>query len=141
MTAPQGPPPGPGDGPPGYGPPGAPSYGAPSYGPPGYGPPGYGPPGGHPYGWAPVEHPQGTIVLVLGIVGIVMCQVVGPVAWVMGNRALAEIDAEPGRWSNRGNVAAGRICGIVATVLLALYVAFFGLYAVIAIGVLAGSST
>ncbi|WCO66190.1 DUF4190 domain-containing protein [Iamia majanohamensis] len=129
MAAPQGPPPG-------YGGPPAP-HGAPGYGPG----PAYGAPYGYPYGPPTVEHPQGTIVLVLGILGIVMCQVLGPVAWVMGNRALQEIDASPGSWSNRGNVQAGRICGIVATVILGLWVAFFGLYAVVAIGVLAGSST
>jgi hypothetical protein len=33
----------------------------------------------------------------------VVCGVLGPFAWVMGNRALAEIDAEPpGAFSNRG---------------------------------------
>ena len=113
-------------------------YGAPGPGPgPAYGAPGY----GYPYGPPTVEHPQGTIVLVLGILGIVLCQVLGPIAWVMGNRALQEIDASPGSWSNRGNVQAGRICGIVATALLGVYVLLFGLYAVVLIGALAGTST
>lgn len=95
-----------------------------TYEPPPYppGPPGPpGPPYG--YGYPPpaygVEHPQGTTVLVLGILSLVVCGILGPFAWSMGNRALREIDAAPaGYFRNRGNVTAGRICGIIATVLL-----------------------
>lgn len=85
-----------------------------SYPPYGQGPPyGYPPPG---YG---VEHPQGTTVLVLGILSLVVCSILGPFAWSMGTRALREIDAAPpGYFRNRGNVAAGRICGMIATILL-----------------------
>jgi hypothetical protein len=45
-----------------------------------------------------------------------------PVAWVMGNGAIAEIDRDPAAYTNRGVVQAGRICGIVATAILALTV-------------------
>lgn len=89
-----------------------------------YQPPSYPPYGPDPqYGYPPpaygVEHPQGTTVLVLGILSLVVCGVLGPFAWSMGNRALREIDAAPpGYFRNRGNVSAGRICGIVATILL-----------------------
>lgn len=38
----------------------------------------------------------------------------------MGNNALAEIDRAPGQYTNRGMVDAGRICGIIATILLLL---------------------
>jgi uncharacterized membrane protein YjgN (DUF898 family) len=81
-----------------------------------------------------VEHPQGTTVLVLGILSLVVCGILGPFAWSMGSRALAEIDAAPpGSYRNRGNVAAGRICGIIATVLLIvavlIIVLFFGVVA------------
>lgn len=81
---------------------------------------GHGGPAGPPAGWpgyAP-EHPQGTTVLVLGILSLVVCQILGPFAWVMGNRALQEIDAAGGGAANRGQVVAGRICGIIGTVLL-----------------------
>jgi hypothetical protein len=67
-------------------------------------------------------------VLILGILGIVACQLLAPFAWVIGNRALAEIDANPSAYSNRGLVVAGRICGIVGSVLFGLYVAFFFVY-------------
>lgn len=57
----------------------------------------------------------------LGIIGLVCCGLVGPVAWIMGNNAIKEIDAAaPGVYSNRGTVNAGRILGIIATVLLVL---------------------
>lgn len=74
-----------------------------------------------PYGWGtpPREHPNGTTVLVLGILSLVVCGILGPFAWVMGNNARREMDAQPGvNWSNRGNINAGRICGIVGTCFL-----------------------
>jgi hypothetical protein len=70
------------------------------------------------------EHPQGTTILILGICGLVACQLLGPVAWVMGNNAIREIDANPYAYSNRSSVQAGRICGIIATVLTVLWVLF-----------------
>jgi hypothetical protein len=95
-------------------------------------PPGSGPPPGHPSdrpyqppyqqpyqspygGYAAREHPQGTTILVLGILSLVVCGLIGPFAWVMGNNAIAEIDANPSAYTNRGTVQAGRICGIVAS--------------------------
>ena len=88
---------------------------------PGLGPPPTGAPVSYPPSYAgQIDHPQGTTILVLGILGLVVCGVLGPVAWIMGNNTLAEIDADPGRYGNRGNVVAGRICGIIATAFLAL---------------------
>jgi hypothetical protein len=58
---------------------------------------------------------------VLGILGLVLCQLTGPFAWVMGNNALAEIDANPMAYTNRSTVQAGRICGIIATCILIMY--------------------
>ena len=84
--------------------------------PPSPGPYGY--QGQAPYGGMPVDHPQGTTVLVLGILSLVICGLLGPVAWVMGSNALQEIDRNPLAYANRGSVVAGKICGIVATVLL-----------------------
>jgi Domain of unknown function (DUF4190) len=104
---------------------------------PPYDHPGQQPFGGPPYGGAPyggvMEHPQGTIVLVLGILSLVLCQLLGPVAWVMGNNAMAEIDRNPMGYSNRGSVQAGRICGIIATALLILSIVVLVL-ALVAVG-------
>jgi len=71
------------------------------------------------------EHPNGSIILVFGILGIVVCGLLGPVAWVMGSRALSEMNRQPATmWTNRGQVRAGQICGIISTCLLALGVIF-----------------
>jgi uncharacterized membrane protein YjgN (DUF898 family) len=92
-------------------PPGQPPYG--NYPPNPYGPP-------PPYGFATPEHPQATTVLILGILGLVLCQVISPFAWVMGNRVVAEIDASNGQLGGRGQANAGRICGMIGTLLVGL---------------------
>ena len=61
----------------------------------------------------------------LGILSLVVCGILGPFAWSMGNKAIREIDANPGRYGNRGTVQAGRICGIVSSVILILSVLAF----------------
>ena len=70
-----------------------------------------------PYGY-PREHPKGTTVLVLGICSLVVCGLLGPFAWSMGSSTLEEIDENPMAYTNRSTVQVGRICGIIATVLL-----------------------
>lgn len=133
---PPSPPPGPAPGaaPPGYPPPG--------YPPSGYPPPGYGAPGAA-YGYIGVrEHPQGTTILVLGILGVVACQILGPVAWSMGQKALREIDAAPpNSYSNRGNVQAGRILGIVGTALLGLWALYLLFVLVVVLGAFGASAS
>lgn len=71
------------------------------------------------------EQSQATTILVLGILGIIICGILAPFAWVMGNNELAAIDAGRRPPENRGTANAGRILGIVGTVLLALAVIFF----------------
>lgn len=66
------------------------------------------------------EASQATTVLVLGIIGLVLCQILGPFAWVMGNKELEAIDAGRRAPENRGTANAGRILGIISTVLLAI---------------------
>ena len=118
----------PGYGQPGYGqqPYGQPGYGQPGYGQQPYGQPGYGGPPGA-YGQPLPTHPSATTAMVLGLVGlagIVLCGgltlVLSPFAWVMGGRAVKEIDAQPGRYAGRDQAQGGRIMGIVGTVLLVL---------------------
>jgi uncharacterized membrane protein YjgN (DUF898 family) len=92
-------------------------------------------------GYAPVDHPQATTVLVLGIVSMVVCGVAGPFAWIMGNRVVREIDASGGRWGGRSTANIGRILGIVASVFLGLLVVFFVGVAIFVIAVGATAST
>lgn len=85
----------------------------------------------------PIDHPKGVTILVLGILSLVCCSPLGIVAWVMGNKALAEIDQNPGGYSNRQTVQIGRILGIIGVVLLVLsllWILFFGGLAVISGG-------
>ncbi len=89
---------------------------------PNYGPSYYGPP--------PQTHPNGTTILVLGILSLVICQLLGPFAWNMGTKALREIDNSGYVYENRGMVQAGRICGIVSTCIM---LGIIGLYAVVAL--------
>lgn len=68
---------------------------------------------------------NGTLILVLGILSLIPClNILGPVAWIMGNNAMATADP-----AVQGQVNAGRICGIIGTVFLILgviYYIFFG---------------
>jgi uncharacterized membrane protein YjgN (DUF898 family) len=78
-----------------------------------------------PYGQPTQDHPSATTILVLGILSLVVCGVLGPFAWSMGNKALREIDASQGTGvvlGGRSSVNAGRICGMIATALLVLAV-------------------
>lgn len=75
---------------------------------------------GYPFPVEPPEHPQAVTVLVLGIVGLTVVPFVAPFAWYIGNQALREIDADPGRYGRRDWVNVGRILGIVGTVVLGL---------------------
>ncbi|WP_299444612.1 DUF4190 domain-containing protein [uncultured Phycicoccus sp.] len=91
-------------------------------------------------GGGAVDHPKGITILVLGILSLVCCSPLGIVALIMGNNALKEIDAQPGRYSNRQIVQIGRILGIVGIVFLVLsllWILFFGGLAVLS----GGSST
>ncbi len=116
---------------PGYGPPPAtPGYGAPASG---YGVSGYG------QQVMPREHPQGTTILVLGILGLVVCGLLGPVALIMGNGAIKEIDRNPAMYTNRGAVQAGRIMGGIVTALMVLGIVAF--IALMILGVATSSST
>lgn len=82
----------------------------------------------------PQDHPQATLAMILGILSLVMCGLLGPFAWVIGGRAVKEIDASGGRIQGRGQAQAGRILGIIATALLALGLLALVAFVVFAIG-------
>jgi ABC-type Fe3+ transport system permease subunit len=60
--------------------------------------------------------------LVLGILGVVLCPLCGPVAWVLGRKAEQEVDASGGRIGGRGLGTAGKILGIVGTLFIVLLI-------------------
>ena len=84
------------------------------------------------------EDSQATTILVLGILSLVVCQILGPIAWVMGNNELAGIDAGRRPPQNRGTAQAGRILGIIATVLMIIGVVF--LFVVLFIALVASTT-
>jgi hypothetical protein len=108
----------------------------PSYGTPAYGTPSYGAYDPNQAAYTALEG-RSTTVLVLGILGLVLCQILGPIAWVMGNKVRDEAVAM-GRLEP-GNNKAGRICGIIGTCLIGLVVVGFVL--LIVIGAVAGGTS
>ncbi|MGH8926066.1 MAG: DUF4190 domain-containing protein [Acidimicrobiia bacterium] len=73
----------------------------------------------------PQESSQAVTVLVLGILSLVVCGILGPIAWKLGNDELAAVAAGRRPGENLGMAQAGRICGIVGTCLLGLGLLFF----------------
>ncbi|MFQ5350198.1 MAG: DUF4190 domain-containing protein [Thermoanaerobaculia bacterium] len=62
-----------------------------------------------------------TLILVFGILGIVCCPILAPVAWFMANQELKGIAQGHIQASNEGTAKAGMILGIIGTVFLALW--------------------
>lgn len=63
---------------------------------------------------------RGPIIMILGILGIVLGGIgliLGPIAWIMGRNDLREMDAGRMDSSGRANTNAGRICGMIATLI------------------------
>jgi len=65
---------------------------------------------------------RGTLILVLGILSLVICGFLGIPAWIMGKNDLAEMQAGQLDPSGQSLTNAGRICGIIGTILLILQV-------------------
>lgn len=61
---------------------------------------------------------RGVLILILGILGLVVFQPLGIVAWILGNTDLKEMRAGRMDPEGEGMTNAGRICGIIATVLM-----------------------
>jgi len=63
-------------------------------------------------------YPRGTMILILGILSFFVCGIIlGVVAFVMGSNAIKEIDRNPGMYTNRSTVNAGRVCGAIGAAL------------------------
>ncbi len=70
---------------------------------------------------------RGTLILVLGILSLVVCSPLGIAAWIMGAGDLKEMDAGTMDPGGRGSTQAGKICGIIGTILLIVGVIIFGI--------------
>ena len=88
-------------------------------------PPAFPPGAGGAYGAAAGLKPnRATLVLALGIVGLLCCGPLGIVAYIFGKNDLAEMDAGMMDPSGRGTTNVGRILGIVAIVFLVIQVVY-----------------
>jgi predicted Zn finger-like uncharacterized protein len=87
------------------------------------------------------EPHRGTMILVLGLLGLLLgIPILCPIAWVLGNADLKSM--EEGRMDpeGRGLTNAGRICGMIGTILMIIGIIFsciavvfiFGLFTVAA---------
>jgi len=80
----------------------------------------------------PLKPHRGGIILALGILGIVVCFILGIIAWVMGKNDLNEMDAGIMDPSGRGLTQAGKICGMVSVILQIIVLLIWLLVAAIA---------
>ena len=82
---------------------------------------------------------RGTMILVLGICGIVLCFVCGIVAFILGGKDLKEMDAGTMDPTGRGMTKAGRICGLIGAILGILVIGINLLLLVVGVGAAAVS--
>ena len=63
---------------------------------------------------------RGTLILVFGILGLVVCFPFGIIAWIMGSTDLKAMDAGTMDQEGRSLTQVGKILGIIATILTVL---------------------
>jgi len=84
---------------------------------------------------------KATVAVVLGVLGIICCGLLAPVAWYLANEELKGIDVGRLSDANRGMAQVAKILGIIGTILLAiglLWVFAFGGMAIL--GALTGGA-
>ncbi len=92
--------------------------------------------GQQPYTMPPMqEHPQGTLILIFGILGIFIT-IFAPIAWYLGNKAKRDIQTSGIQYTNEQNIAVGRMLGkiftIIAIVSIVLVIIFWIIIAIAA---------
>src|SRR5206468_1629105 len=70
------------------------------------------------YGRRDAQPHRGALILTLGILSLVTCGLLGPVAWILGNADLEEIRRGRMDPEGEGLTQAGRICGIISTMFM-----------------------
>ena len=81
---------------------------------------------------------RATLVLILGIVGLMCCMPVGIVAWVLGHQDLKDMNAGVMDPAGRGMTQAGKILGMISVILFVLGTILW--VCLVAVGVLAAPS-
>ena len=80
-------------------------------------------------GAVPQQSSKATMAVVFGVLGIVCCGLLAPVAWYLANDELKAIDAGRLSETNRGMAQVAKILGIIGSILLViglLWIIFFG---------------
>ena len=95
--------------------------------------------GQQPYGAPPEEHPQGTLILIFGILGIFIT-IFAPIAWYLGNKAKKEVQASGIQYSNEQNISVGRMLGKIFTIIALVSIALTIIITIIVIAVGASQS-
>lgn len=75
---------------------------------------------------------RGSTILVLGILGIVVCQICGIIAWVMANKDIPLMQSGAMDPAGLDQAKAGKICGIISVVLLGFGLVIAMIYVVFA---------
>ena len=89
-----------------------------------------------------MQNHRGGLILGLGIVSLVLCQLLGVVAWVMANADLREMDAGRMDPEGRSLTEAGKICGIIAVAMAVIGVLGFIVWLLfVAVFVAAGAAS
>jgi hypothetical protein len=96
-------------------------------------------PYGQPYGTPPQEHPQGTLILIFGILGIFIT-IFAPIAWYLGNKAKQDIRASGFQYSNEQNISVGRMLGKVFTIIALVSIVLTIIITIIVVAVGASQS-
>ena len=92
---------------------------------------------GTPGAGGPIKPHRGTLIMVLGIVSIFVCQIIlGPIAWIMGRNDIKEMAAGRMDRTGEGPTNTGRICGMIGTLIGIAILAIWCL--VIILGVVGG---
>lgn len=92
-------------------------------------------------GAATQQNSRAVMTVILGVLGIVCCGLLAPVAWYLANEELKAIDAGRLSDTNRGMAQVGKILGIIGTILLGLGLLWILLFGGMAtIGALTGAS-
>lgn len=82
-----------------------------------------------------MEPHRGTTVLVLGILGIVVCQICGIIAWVMANKDIPKMQAGTMDPEGLSQTNAGKVCGIISVILLIIGLIITAVYLVLMVGI------
>lgn len=98
------------------------------------------PPAAHqPYGGPLPEHPQGTMILVLGVLGLVT-SITAFIAWYLGSKALKEIRTSGFRYANEQNIVVGRMIGMILSIVSLVAIAGTIIALIVAVAITAGSA-